>query len=329
MSWQIPKTDWSSNPKAIEPDDLNRIEENTRVVREQAAMPILLEVVEAFPLHAAGRVVFHTVNERAYVSTGTTWIDISGAIGDAVAANVLEGKIFSSTSAGVGITGTMPNKPGHVTAQGSSISGTTLRLRPYQGYYPGDAGNSVQLEDSDWIATNIRNGINIFGKTGSVIEGAAVSSIQRGEVTTPNEGPYEVNVTISAVDRSRSLVFFSDRGSVWSGSCPLRIAWLNSDTNLYALVSGGYERGGTLFWQVVEFEGPINVQSGTYFAGNYYGEVTIAIDAVDISKTVLMVVSTDRDYGATIEFVDSTHIKIDVSDEEHVKEGFWYAVEFQ
>lgn len=224
--WQQPKTNWDTHPKAIEPADLNRIEGNILAVREQSDLPFKLEIVSALPSAAGnqGRAVFY--NGRAYICDGTKWTDISGSIGDAVASNVLSGKVFSSQSAGVGITGTMPNRgahnitpgtsptaipegyhngsgqvaslggnaaaanvltgktfssdiagrgasgsmpnrTGHVTAQYSSVSGTTLRFRPQEGYYPGDAGNSVQLSDVDFVAANIRNGKNIFGVTGT------------------------------------------------------------------------------------------------------------------------------------------------------------------
>jgi len=110
MVWQTPKTNWDTNPKSIESTDLNRIEGNILVVREQSNLPFKFEIVSVLPSPAEnqGRAVFY--NGRAYVSDGTTWIDISGSIGDAVAADVLEGKIFSSESAGVGVTGTMPNR---------------------------------------------------------------------------------------------------------------------------------------------------------------------------------------------------------------------------
>src|SRR5690606_7474504 len=52
-------------------------------------------------------------------------------------------KVLSGTTI-AGKAGTMPNRTGHVNAQSISRSGTTLRLRPPNGHYPGDAANSVQ-----------------------------------------------------------------------------------------------------------------------------------------------------------------------------------------
>lgn len=86
-----------------------------------------------------GRLVFDLVDNNFYVDNGSAWIKVSPPT----------------------------QRTGHVTAQGFSVSGTTLRFRPQEGYYPGDAGNSVQLSDVDFVATNIRNGKNIFGVTGT------------------------------------------------------------------------------------------------------------------------------------------------------------------
>lgn len=62
----------------------------------------------------------------------------------------------------------MANRVGNVNGQSSSVSGTTLRIRPVAGYYPGDTGNSVQLTNSNFIASNIRSGVNLFGVVGTM-----------------------------------------------------------------------------------------------------------------------------------------------------------------
>ena len=89
-----------------------------------------------------------------------------GASGNATASDLLSGKT-ASTDAG-DITGTMANRAGHVTAESSSVSGTTLRFRPQPGYYDGSTSNSVQLSNANFIAANIRSGVNLFGITGTM-----------------------------------------------------------------------------------------------------------------------------------------------------------------
>lgn len=34
MAWQTPKTDWDTNPKAVDYNDLNRIEGNIQYLKE-------------------------------------------------------------------------------------------------------------------------------------------------------------------------------------------------------------------------------------------------------------------------------------------------------
>ncbi len=113
----------------------------------------------------AGKLTAGSIYTLRY--NGTNFIlQGEGATGNATASDLLSGKT-ASTDAGE-ITGTMPNRAGHVTAQSSSVSGTTLRLRPQAGFYGGSTGNSVQLSNANFIAANIRSGVNIFGITGTM-----------------------------------------------------------------------------------------------------------------------------------------------------------------
>lgn len=159
MAFIQPKTNWDTHPKAIEPADLNRIEGNILAVREQSDLPFKLEIVSALPSAAGnqGRAVFY--NGRAYICDGTKWADISGSIGDATAANVLSGKVFSSQSAGVGITGTMPNR-GAVTITPGATNKTIVA-----GYHN---GSGYVVGDANLVAANIKSGVNIFGVAGNL-----------------------------------------------------------------------------------------------------------------------------------------------------------------
>jgi len=102
------------------------------------------------------------------------------------------GQILSGREAfvnGAQVVGTMPNRTGHVTGQSISRSGTTLRIRPQPGYYPGDSGNSVQWNDPNWVAQNIREGVSIFGLTGTLTERKFAS----GTVTAAMTGVIDVS----------------------------------------------------------------------------------------------------------------------------------------
>ena len=66
------KTDWAATD-AITDSDLKRIEENILHIREEATLPLVLEVLSDYPAHALGRIFYHSVDKRTYVSTGTEW----------------------------------------------------------------------------------------------------------------------------------------------------------------------------------------------------------------------------------------------------------------
>ena len=112
----------------------------------------------------AGKLIAGSIYTLRY--NGTNFIlQGEGATGNATASDLLSGKT-ASTDAGE-ITGSMPNRTGHVTAQSRIVSGTTLRFRPQPGYYDGSTTNSVQYSDSNFIASNILKGKSIFGLSGS------------------------------------------------------------------------------------------------------------------------------------------------------------------
>ena len=88
------------------------------------------------------------------------------ATGDAVEANVLSGKTFSN-AVGNDKTGTMTDRTGDTTSTASSVSGTTLKLVSTEGYRDG-TNDKVTITDADFLAANIKSGINIFGLVGDL-----------------------------------------------------------------------------------------------------------------------------------------------------------------
>lgn len=98
----------------------------------------------------------------------------AGTIGDAQPNEVLTGKIFTNDSGTQ--TGTMPIRNGSVAAQGISRNGSTLKFQPQTGYYDGSNGNTVDYTDSDFIASNIKQGIDIFGITGTLTSAVDINN---------------------------------------------------------------------------------------------------------------------------------------------------------
>lgn len=206
MAWITPKTNWQGGQDGDKPTaaDFNRIEGNIAVVREQSQLPLKYEVVSSFPAHAVGRVVFHTGNGRAYVSDGTNWIDISGRIGDALAAHVLEGKIFSSEAAGSGVTGTMPNRGAVVITPSAEQQAIAAGYHNGSGYVAGDA---------DLTAGNIKKGIDIFGVVGAYPDTAQGTLLPRlYTVDGDTDMIYELDPDTFTVLNSRATPSGSPRG---------------------------------------------------------------------------------------------------------------------
>jgi hypothetical protein len=66
------KIDWTTKDP-ITDSALKRIEENILHIREEATLPLRVEVLTGFPSHAVGRLFYHSGDKRMYVSTGTEW----------------------------------------------------------------------------------------------------------------------------------------------------------------------------------------------------------------------------------------------------------------
>ena len=78
--------------------------------------------------------------------------------GDAEASHVLAGKTFSSKVAGIGVTGTMPDRGAIIITPGTSNIAIPAGFHNGAGYVKGD---------SNLVSDNIVEGISIFGVNGS------------------------------------------------------------------------------------------------------------------------------------------------------------------
>lgn len=106
---------------------------------------------------------------------------------DIVAANVLNGKKGGNTT-GV-ITGTMPNNAGDVAAASYHSTGTSIHVVPVLGYTDGSDDAAV-ITDADFTAENIKSGVNLFGKAGSL-----VASIQNKTGTVYGNATGDIVIT--------------------------------------------------------------------------------------------------------------------------------------
>lgn len=130
------------------------------------------------------------------------------ASGDAVAADVLSGKTFSNTGAN-NLTGTMPNRSlaNSVAgwADGTSTVGR-LFMRPAAGYW--DGTKFTYYDDPDFKATNILEGVNIFGLQGTLQRG---KKFAKG-VISPSI-PSRDTIVIAGLDFTPGILIYSSDDS--------------------------------------------------------------------------------------------------------------------
>ncbi|MCL6456722.1 MAG: tail fiber protein [Gorillibacterium sp.] len=126
--------------------------------------------------------------------------DATAAVGE-----VLTGKTFYQ--GGGKKAGTMPNRSlaalagGHIAPVSiKPDGGGNLVVEPYTGYYTSgvyeNGYGSILVNDPDFVAANIRNGVNIFGLVGSMIEGKQWAS---GSVAVVNYNSY-YRTTVSGLN---------------------------------------------------------------------------------------------------------------------------------
>lgn len=118
--------------------------------------------------------------------------------------------------------------------------------------------------------------------------GSNIKNIQRGTASIINGG-INVNITISSVDLSKTLLIFSIRqdNTTNDPSACLARGYINASTNIK------FERGSApakqilIDWQVIEFNGNVKVQNGLTALNDGVAQNTITISSVDLTKAVL------------------------------------------
>ncbi len=117
------------------------------------------------------------ISGKAYTVwyNGTSFFVKASAEGDAVAGDVLDGKIFSNDE-DTGIEGTMPNR-GTVSTE---ISAKATEVTIAQGYHSGSGKVKIATAEQDKIITgNIKAGITVLGVAGksSVVDTADANAV--------------------------------------------------------------------------------------------------------------------------------------------------------
>jgi len=109
---------------------------------------------------------------QAQITAVSDKVDAGFALtGDAVVAEVLDGKFFYKDNYQTKLEGTMPNNAGDVASVSAHMdAGTVLHVVPAEGYTDGaNDATTVDLAvvDADLAAANVKHGVAVLGVTGS------------------------------------------------------------------------------------------------------------------------------------------------------------------
>ena len=133
--------------------------------------------------------------------TGSCTYDADTSDADAVASEILSGK--TAYKNGSKLTGSMPNR-GAQTGTISTVAGT---VGIQQGYHDGSGSVAIDsTEQAKIIASNIKDGVEILGVTGSytgegvTAQSKTVTPTNAQQVITPDSGyDYLSQVTVNAI----------------------------------------------------------------------------------------------------------------------------------
>ncbi|MCH8123473.1 MAG: T9SS type A sorting domain-containing protein, partial [Bacteroidetes bacterium] len=203
-------------------------------------------------------------------------------------------------------------------------------------YTVDDEGPSQFLVRGDLTSsTNIH--FERAGATGSpivtiawyVAEFTSGVTVQRGNDPNNTE---TVNIPITAVDLSESfpLISWQNTGSTWGDDDGPR-ARLTSSTNLE--LDAVRVISGNVNWQVIEYDGAV-VQRGQHTLGTADVSATVAIAAVDLAKSFVIVSNTNGasgfpdDLGIQAEFSATNQLTFTRGSTGPLLEINWVVVEF-
>lgn len=185
---------------------------------------------------SAGALALDKVYEFVYVGGVTPFFTLLGESsgGNASPSEVISGKTFTNDSGEQ--TGTMAVKSGDNASIGNSVVGTTLKLVAPQGYYDGD--DTVTIADADFVAANIKNGINIFGIAGNLKElKVASGSVNTSVYTSPSCAQIKVTglgfkpIAVAVVSSTNTPYSMGTGVDTKDSSSPLYNAtWLSPST---------------------------------------------------------------------------------------------------
>jgi len=187
------------------------------------------------------------ISGKAYTfwKSGISFFVKASAEGDAIASQVLATKIFS-TDTDTGIAGTMPNRAGDNVCLSSSVTGTTLKIVPPEGYYDG-VDDAATITDPDLVPANIKGNVNMLGVTGTLPLIPSGSTRQISESDNGNIGGSATYVlvctfTMAAGTGGNYTMYFNvySEGGIGTSTYSIRKNGVEIDTFLAGIYPSGY-----------------------------------------------------------------------------------------
>lgn len=189
------------------------------------------------------------------------YIPVAPPVGDADASDVLDGATFSGENAGINVTGTMPNNgAGDITGPNDALSGSgyyssitnsipdrgSLTVDPQassqsfaSGYY-----DTVDVNgDGSLTPSNVRDGVTIFGTTGSYLTtyttDIQLNGTQEGSFSQQSDSTYNVDASGVATGTTTTVVHSmscgQDQEGDGGGSLPPAFMIKNQEVTLRAI----------------------------------------------------------------------------------------------
>jgi len=211
--------------------------------------------------------------------------------GTATAANVLAGETFSS-SAGLGVTGTMTN----VGQQ--NVTPGTAAVTIGQGHH--DGTGSV-AGDVDLVAGNIKSGVNIFGVTGTAATGGLVPGTNpilpaTGQTTAfgaGTDGAVQAGAALSYTDNGDGTITDNNTGLMWEKKDDNNAGGIHDMNNAYTWSTGSpWNLDGTLKSVFLDTLNDVAGGGANCFAGQCdwripnYKELTSILDLEVLSPAI-------------------------------------------
>ncbi|NEU61334.1 tail fiber protein [Paenibacillus sp. ALJ109b] len=221
-------------------------------------------------------------------STSETWAQLipkmAGVIratGNAMAAQVLSGLTFSNASAN-GLTGTMANR-----GAGGSVTPGTANQTKAAGYY---SSAITVLGDTNLVPENIKQGVTIFGKVGTVAPGIAPGDTPLFSFTGTNmikwpatdvwttfyrltfahAGKYRISYTLQTAGGVSSVRY---RSNLYSGGVPISTERVTSSDQSAIIYTADLD---VVAGQVIDFMGQNNFGSMAMTMKDIYVRSAIA-----------------------------------------------------